>query len=149
MSPLLPSPCWHCVCFEPVKALCMMSQSEFWCAWKTLFPWRHPPPLALPLFLPPLPQRPLSLEGRLVKPSHLGLRAPKSLTSAHCPVAGLCVSYYYQKGDDFERPSNTREHLKMGLALAGLDSHSSGGPWETLNGASESVKNCFIGLSTS
>lgn len=27
MSPLLPSPCWNCVCVEPVWALCMTSQS--------------------------------------------------------------------------------------------------------------------------
>ena len=75
------------------------SLCEFTCAsvlrvWKTLFPWSHPLPLALRIFLL-LPHNSLSLEGRgLMKASHLGLSSSKSLLSAHCPILGLCVNSY-------------------------------------------------------
>lgn len=56
--------------------------------WKTLFLGGHPPTLALPLFLPPLLHRSLSLErkGGLMKMFYLCLRVSNSLT--------ICILFY-------------------------------------------------------
>lgn len=49
--------------------------------WLRLFPLRHPSPLALTVFLPSLPHRCLSVEGRiLIKTSYLELSAAKFLS---------------------------------------------------------------------
>lgn len=55
------------ICLETAQILGMLPQSlsssvhQPCCVWKTPFPWPHPPPVALPLFPPPLP-RSMSLE---------------------------------------------------------------------------------------
>lgn len=60
---------------------------QFCYVWKVVFPWHHPPSIALIIFLPPLCHRSLTLEGRgLIKTSHLGLSAPNSLTL--CTLSG-------------------------------------------------------------
>lgn len=51
------------------------------CLWKILLPWNNPSSLALITFLPLLPCGSLSLEEKgVIKKSHLGIAAPKSLT---------------------------------------------------------------------
>jgi len=57
----------------------------------TLNPTLHPHWL----FLSPLAQISLILEGRdLMEMTHLDLGVPRSLTSAHCSIVSLCISFY-------------------------------------------------------
>ena len=65
------------------------------CVWKTLFPFYHPPPLVLMIFLPPLPHRSQGLEERgLMKTFHLVLSVPKSATLCHCTVVTVLLPIY-------------------------------------------------------
>ena len=62
-----PSPLWY-VCLEPAQAPLRCHSlsshvSQFCCVWKTLFPWCHPPLLALTTFPPPLLHSSLSPRG--------------------------------------------------------------------------------------
>jgi hypothetical protein len=77
---------------EPVQALCVLSSSLIeMCISPAVpgrrFPCSHLSSLSLTVFLPPLPHRSQSLEGRALKSSHWGLSLP-----AHCLVVGLRIS---------------------------------------------------------
>lgn len=64
-----------------------------------LFPGHYPPPLALVTFLLPLPNRPLSPEkGGLIKTSHLGLSALKSVTLCTIQVRISVICGLLQEG---------------------------------------------------
>lgn len=72
---------------------------EFICAASRLclekLAWNHPPPLALTIFLPHLPQSLWALEGCEVYTSHLGLAI--QLFSACWPVEHLLMAIYWKK----------------------------------------------------
>lgn len=61
--------CWDPICLKPVLVLCAATVSVLsdvypsYCVWKMLLPRRHPPPLALAIFLLPLLHRFLSSGG--------------------------------------------------------------------------------------
>lgn len=68
--------------------------------WKTLFPWRPPPSLALTITCNLFPLHPYALRGQrnLIKTSNLRMNTLKSLyICAHCPVVGLINYHLYQK----------------------------------------------------
>lgn len=79
---------WTCVgLLHTVTVPVSLYGHQACCIWK-MFPWSHPPPLALLL---PHYHRSLSLEGSsVIQTSHLGLSATKSLTLS--TLSSCCVS---------------------------------------------------------
>lgn len=77
---------WDPIWFDPVQVLCGLPQSVSLCVHQpcgqeALCPQSHPSSLVLTVFLPPLPHRPLSPEGRaLMKTARLEWGAPESPT---------------------------------------------------------------------
>lgn len=61
--------------------------------YKTLFPWSHPQPPVLLVFLPSLLQRLLSLEERVID-KDIPFRAEHAKVSTHCTVVGFCAIFH-------------------------------------------------------
>lgn len=67
---------WSCVYL--LHAIMDSVYQRCW-VWVMLFPWSHPPLLALKVFIPPLPHRPWDLGMREIKTFCLGMRVPTFL----------------------------------------------------------------------
>lgn len=63
------------------------------CCLEGLFPWCPPPPLVVKIFLLPILQGSLILEGKeLTEISHSGLTLPRSVTFCSLSSCSLCIS---------------------------------------------------------